>query len=709
MADRRRTLNIPIYDVKDAPGGIAVDDDVIDVETIDLDPSFAERLRGFAQHGAEAVSEAVRNVKLNGARDAFFTQRIDDARTAFGSADSRTRARQEGREQRREQARLRDAQASDSRQNQRDRINLEREARVDPLARLKLNTLLAGETYMDSLRRSGILDAGQSKDSQRKQLSGLHQIYASMMVLQCVRPLQQGLSGQNVVSSLGMAASMWMMSPDFRTQVGTFTEQIGAAIRAKIDGRGEKKDATAQRKFDKLTARGRGDLLAERWQKRLDRIEYAERGHRLPFTSQSAAMTEVALAEAAYADMRLPGTDPRVIQERYETALGALYEYVDDDGIDREDVSRSMRVIVGQRLEKDPALASVFGELGHGRFAKSEPREVYVNGTTEKMNVWTGDFVDSYEGRTISTGSFRLRPIMTLDEHRVLSAETLAAELSSATTAAEMNDALSQFVVAAAVSEYPGVIDEIEDPASRRRFGKVRTMFASMSADGLNADEQHFAYSAAFVDAVEVAQIVRPDLGAEWMAKYGDNWRERVAEDIRRYKDMGAKAEHEKHGPSEDERYFHAERSAHEGDTFTAEDIVDADVVDDEPTTRAPRRPGRAHRPSQPSNERRSAPRAIDEPVYEGELVEENTEDTDEVLDLDADELDELAPGQARRAILSGATSTAEPEVDPGRSTAAKVRRARVNQHYNEVETGGITGIGRDDAAPLQDVDFQLG
>jgi hypothetical protein len=50
----------------------------------------------------------------------------------------------------------------------------------------------------------------------------------------------------------------------------------------------------------------------------------------------------------------------------------------------------------------------------------------------------------------------------------------------------------------------------------------------------------------------------------------------------------------------------------------------------------------------------------------------------------------------------------AEDNLDPS-SNSARVRRARVNQHYNEVETGGITGIGSDDAAPLQDVDFELG
>jgi hypothetical protein len=50
----------------------------------------------------------------------------------------------------------------------------------------------------------------------------------------------------------------------------------------------------------------------------------------------------------------------------------------------------------------------------------------------------------------------------------------------------------------------------------------------------------------------------------------------------------------------------------------------------------------------------------------------------------------------------------AEEDLTPN-SSSARVRRARVNQHYNEVETGGITGIGSDDAAPLQDVDFELG
>jgi hypothetical protein len=509
-----------------------------------------------------------------------------------------------------------------------------------------------------------------------------------------------------------MGASMWLMSPNFRTQLGSIVGDVGDVIRDKIDGRGAKKDAKAQGKFEKLASKGRADQLSDRWQRRLDKIEHAERGHRLPFTAQSAAMTEVALAEAAYTDMRRPGADLRVIRDRYESALSALYEYAEDDGIDREDVSRSMRVIVGQRLEREPELASVFRELGHSRFAKSEPREVYINGTTETATVWTGDFVDSYAGRTISSGSFSLRPVMGVNEHRLSSAETLAADLCSASTVAQMNDTLSQYVVAASAARYPDVVEEITDPSTRRRFSKARTMFTSMQADGLTPDEQHFAYSAAYIDAIEVAQRLKPELSAEWVAQYGENWRERVAEDMGRFNDMGAAAEREKRGPQRtpewaftDARYDREEASA----AFTTEDVIDAEVVEHE-------HPGSTRSAASNPGDARRAPRTLDWPVYEGELIPGDTRgsDDDEAINGEVIETGELKAGPARAAILAATASTPVAGVDePDSSTAsgasAKVRRARVNQHYNEVETGGLTGIGSDDAAPLQDVDFQLG
>lgn len=720
MAEPKRTLNIPMYDVKDAPEGTVYDDDIIDVEVITDGPSFAERLRSRAHLGHEKISETIRNMRVNGVWDGFVTQPMDERRAAAGSRDPYMRDRQAGRDRRRAEDLTRAAQAADAKRTSAARAKLEAEAGRDPLAQLKLDTLRAGELYMESLRASGLLSADATKESQRQQLTGLHQVYASMMVLQCVAPLKQGLTSQNLVSTLGMAASMWALSPDFRTQIGGFADKIGETIRSKINGIGSGKDDKARAQLEKLAAKGKADQLSARRRRRLERIEFAERGHRLPFTAESAAMTEVALAESAYEDMRRPGADPTVIQERYDNALSSLYSLVEEDGIPSEEVSRAMRVIVGQRLEREPEIANVFSELGNGRYTKSEPREVFLPGTTERRMVWTGDFVDSYEGRVVDSGSFKLRPPMDIDEHRVRATETMAAEMVSATTVQEMDDVLSQYLVAASVEQFPSVVDGLDDVTARRRFGKARTMFSSMKDDGLTPDDSHFAYTAAYVDAVEIVQKMKPELATAWVSQYGENWQVKVAEDLARYKNMGTHAAREGAEPSSPQgEHFRASRTEHNGQSTTAEDIVDADVVDehedDEPDYGSPRRGGGPRTPRDPSPRPRT-PRPLDQPVYEGEIDEDDAVNADaEILEGDTYDAEPIEPGRHREAIEAAAHSRA-PERDAAersdrrrRTAVTKVLRARTNQSYNKAETGGITGIGRDDATLLQDVDFELG
>lgn len=686
----KRTLNIPTFDHEPAPANSTLgDDEVLDAEILDDDITFGDRLRaGFA----------------SGTRDR-------PRREPTPKAQQRDRQRR---------------QRADARQASEDRAKEQSAAKTDPLVKLRLDTARAGEQYMNSLRLSGILDASQTPEKQREQLTGMHQIYARMMVLQCVGPLQQGLTSENVVSTLGMAASMWMMSPTFRTQIGHFADSINESIRNKIEERSEQKDDKARSRFEKLAAKGKEGKLASKWQRRLDRIEHAERGHRLPFTAQSAAMTEVALAEAAYADMRRPGADASVVNDRYQTALSALYGYAENDGLDREEVSKAMRVIVGQRLEKEPHLASVFGELGHGRFVKSAPREVYINGSTETATVWTGDFVDMYEARTINSGSFRVRPTMSTTEHRALISETIAAEMVQAKSPEELNDVLSQYVVATSVGRHPDVIDKIEDAAALRRFGKARTMFSSMGDDGLSTEDQQFAYGAAYVDAIELLQTTRPDLGTAWVAQYGENWREKVAEDLARYNEMGAAAERAKAQgasgagqPTKDR--FRAPRRGRgsakpeEAPGARQEDIVDAEVVEDEPVV-VPRADdvssGQAAAPTAPKGTKGSrqvdTPRVLEDIAFPADSSEDEHEEL-EIIDGEIVEDIELEAAHARKSILAGTKSTALERSKRGISTSAKVKRARVNQSYNEADTGSITGIGSDDARPLQDPDFQLG
>jgi hypothetical protein len=109
--------------------------------------------------------------------------------------------------------------------------------------------------------------------------------------------------------------------------------------------------------------------------------------------------------------------------------------------------------------------------------------------------------------------------------------------------------------------------------------------------------------------------------------------------------------------------------------------------------------------------------RTLDIPSYEAGSPARLTADTTEVGTDDDGQKEVAARDSAGMTEISLAESADEylrrpddraANLNPN-SSSARVRRARVNQHYNEVETGGITGIGSDDAAPLQDVDFELG
>lgn len=595
-----RRLNIPIYETDAAP--VAEGEEVLEAEVIEPRDLFG----GIA----DSVRTGARRVRDHGVRDA--TRQAAEDLTGRRGRGARGQEREQARAGREERSRTRRAQSAYDRARARKVQEDASRAAADPMASLRFQTSLAGAQYMESLRRSGILDESQTKASQKLKLSELQGLYASRMVMQCIAPLQQGMNASSVLSVVGMGTMMWAMSPNFRAQVGAYAGDVRDAITKRIESRTEKMGEKARAKRDGLAAKGHEDRLANKWRKMLDKAEHAERGHREPFTAQSAAMTEVALAEAAYMDMRRPGADVKVVKDRYESALTALYEYAEDDGLDREEVSRGMRVLIGQRLEQEPQLASVFSELGHGRFSRSEPREVVVAGTGDRVTAWTGDFEDAFEGRLVSKGSFSLRTPMDAVEHRAMMAQTIAGEMVSATSAGELNDVLSQYLVGSAALSAPELVDQVEDPVARRRLGKARTMAASMAQDGFGGEAQRFAYSAAYVDAMQLVQQANPELGRQWAAQYGESWRETVAERLREYSDLGRTGK-EPGGYGEHAAYEPwAPEYRADGD-YT--DIVDAEVVEDE-----------AEAGAEPSQGGTQAEAVVEEEIEDVEIVEDEDE-----------------------------------------------------------------------------------
>ena len=255
---------------------------------------------------------------------------------------------------------------------------------------------------------------------------------------------------------------------------------------------------------------------------------------------------------------------------------------------------------------------------------------------------------------------------MSTEDHRAEIAKTIYPDLISVANEGELNVVLMSYVVGSSTDAYPEAVEGVTDPMARTRLGKARTMFDSMHADGLSADDRHAAYSFAFSDAVNLAQRTHPEFYEAWNRKFGDTWEADFAKAMGNYRDVGERAKHAQ-GPDSAPRGYPEgwdDRGEYRDpyDDSPDEDIVDAEIVYDEEDDR-------------------------DGPVSESERSRQEAEDA-----------------------IKERTARSEKGKDIElRSTQSKVRRAKVNQHYNEIETGDLTGIGRDDATPLQDVDFELG
>jgi len=144
--------------------------------------------------------------------------------------------------------------------------------------------------------------------------------------------------------------------------------------------------------------------------------------------------------------------------------------------------------------------------------------------------------------------------------------------------------------------------------------------------------------------------------------------------------------------------------SAHRGSSQRDSDVVDADIVEDEGDVAAAGGVDSVIVDDDAPGKTFSYVRNLDEMVHEGELIDADEASVDEVIiEGEVVEFGELMAGRRRLAL------TAQQSQQIARNTATKTRQARVNQHYNEVDTGGILGIGSDDAAPLQDPGYQLG
>lgn len=258
-----------------------------------------------------------------------------------------------------------------------------------------------GQAWID------IQDKGERTNHQRM----MGEIMQRRMLYACAQQLRGGLSAGKVLSAIGMYAGMAALNPAFRDMVTNMKAQgIGTALNLMADH--------PDKKF-----LGR-NLLTNTLTKKRDKYLAAANQGRMPFTPETAAVADIRMAKEAYTQMRDGKHDPAEVVDRYNEAHSTLDSLMKADGVSREDMARSQRIIIGKAVERDPSYRDMFREMGYGTWVQAEPTEervpVYDENNIphmETMHVWRGEY-ETYDenGASVpvdSTATFTVREPMT--------------------------------------------------------------------------------------------------------------------------------------------------------------------------------------------------------------------------------------------------------------------------------------------------------
>lgn len=258
-----------------------------------------------------------------------------------------------------------------------------------------------GQAWID------IQDKGERTNHQRM----MGEIMQRRMLYACAQQLRGGLSAGKVLSAIGMYAGMAALNPAFRDMVTNMKAQgIGTALNLMADH--------PDKKF-----LGR-NLLTNTLTKKRDKYLAAANQGRMPFTPETAAVADIRMAKEAYTQMRDGKHDPAEVMDRYNEAHSTLDSLMKADGVSREDMARSQRIIIGKAVERDPSYRDMFREMGYGTWMQAEPTEervpVYDENNIphmETMHVWRGEY-ETYDenGASVpvdSTATFTVREPMT--------------------------------------------------------------------------------------------------------------------------------------------------------------------------------------------------------------------------------------------------------------------------------------------------------
>lgn len=502
----------------------------------------------------------------------------------------------------------------------------------NPEADLRTNVNNAGKSFMNGVVDETAEDANKATTALKRQqlydnMSSKHKMYTMMMGMSCLAGLRNGVTPSAVIRSATMAATMWACSPNFRLVAGgmlgpklePMQEKMKEGVDKFIDARREREAKKVGKAVGKADAEGKP--LSRKWDQRLHDSMHTKDG-RMPFSVQSAAMTEVSLNEGFFKAQRKPGADVDSLRDTHQFVLEKLYTEAAADGIDPESISKASRTLIGHQIDDNPEYAAMYEELAHVSFEKAPARTVRIEGTEQTASVWSGEYRNDF-GQKITSGSFAVRGPMSSADHQSKMAQTIAGDMLSAKSVSSFNASMMGYGLGLKMELDPQERGQLK-PEVADRMDRADKFYNAMSSDGVEVEEMEKVYSNAYLDALDIVRSRNPELEEEWTHRYGEGWQERFQmfmDDPQGFmkRTQDEKAAREKWGPR--------------GEPF----VPDAKTAEDST------RPDQQEPPATPESQ----------------------------------------------------------------TTAGKYRRAKRNQGYNKIDTGGVMGLGVDDYDP--GADFELG
>lgn len=521
------------------------------------------------QNWSERRSEPIDAEVIDDEQDEQFRQRRQSrrerARSFFGK---KTHDKQHERQ--------RQHQVDDERANADDEDMSEQER----LLKLRSETRLAGQKYMDSLRDAKLFTPGfDDPKSQDLKLSALQQVHVQMMMQSCMRPLLRGVRPTSVIQAVGMMTAMRMLSPEFKQESNRVIQPLKDKLQDRVDRKTKRRGQAAQMLADRhnewvdhgtaerlkkspdqamddgfISRRegkkvDRDTYLSKKWRQRMSDMEHRERGHREMYTPESAAMTEVGLMENAFWQMRDGQHDPDQVHKSYKAMRNRLHQQMSDDGLDRQEVVDQARQIIGDRMEYEPELRLMFNGMAHGRINKAAPHAEQVAGTDTVHQVWSGEFEDQHGSRMSKEGMFTLRAPMGADDHEAQMAQAMEESFSDALRRGDdqaLGNDLMGYTVGFAARGRQADVSGVW-PRLGKRVEQTDTMIASMAIDGIPEEEQRRVYSNSFVDAIEQTRQKHPEFEEKLQRALGEDWQQTMEAAVndpeKFYREQKARAE----------------------------------------------------------------------------------------------------------------------------------------------------------------------